>query len=432
MKSPATPADAGSWRRVLREPAFARVWISQLTSSLGDQVFPFAIATSVLVDDGSVTGFGTVLAARALGMAVCVLIGGVVADRFRRTRIMAGVDVLRTVVVAGAALAAVGAPPWALALLVLLVGAGEAFFDPAYESLLPRLVPAQQLEAANSLATATQRTVGILGPTLAGAAVAVIGARSALLFDAATFAVSAALLVGVKETAPGTPGERPGLRIGSLLGEIADGVRAARSRPWVWAVLLMSVFHMVTTVPAWFVLLPERLLRSDADTWAYGVVMAAFSAGALAGGVLVRKGVTGHPGTVALLAQLPFGLAVGLLGATRSVPLLALAAIPAGAGLAAFQVLWMSALQRHIPDELLGRIMSLDWLASTAAAPVGYALVGLSLAQVPVWSVTLTAAVLFTLSTVAPLLVTGVREFGGHTGPDRTTPAARSNEPETA
>ncbi|MEY9840071.1 MFS family permease [Streptacidiphilus sp. EB103A] len=414
MTTADTTGETGSWRTVLREPRFARVWISQLTSSLGDQVFPFAVATSVLLNDKSVTGFGAVLAARALGMALCVLIGGVVADRFPRTRIMASVDVLRALVVAGAALAVVGAPTWALALLVLLVGAGEAFFEPAYESLLPRLVAKNQLEMANSLTTATERVLGVLGPTVAGAVVAVVGARSALLFDAATFAVSAVLLVGVRVKSA----DRSVASGNSLVGEVMEGFRAARARPWVWAVLLMSVFHMLTTVPVWFVLLPERLLRSQSDTIGYGVVLAAFSAGAMVGGILVRRGRRSGSGTMALLSLLPFGLAVGLLGVTTSVPVLALASIPAGAGLASFQVLWMSALQRHIPDELLGRIMSLDWLSSTAAAPVGYAVVGLALARVPVWTISLTGAVLFLLSTLAPLLVPGVREFGGTMGRD--------------
>lgn len=409
MTSIDTAEETGSWRTVLREPTFARVWISQLTSTLGDQMFPFAIATSVLIENHSVAGFGAVLAARSLGMALCVLVGGVVADRFPRTRIMASVDVLRALLVGGAALAVVGAPTWVLALLVLLVGAGEAFFDPAYESLLPRLLPKHQMEAANSLTTATERTLGILGPTVAGAVVAVIGARTALLFDAVTFVASAALLLGVREK----PVERtPEPGGGSLLAEMLEGVRAARARPWVWAVLLMSVFHMMTSVPVWFVLLPERLLKSSSDTVGYGVVMAAFSAGALIGGILVRRGRRGGSGTLALLALVPFGLAVGLLGLTTSVPLLALAALPAGAGLACFQVLWMSALQRRIPDELLGRIMSLDWLCSTASAPIGYALVGLALARVPMWSITVTGAALFILSTLAPLLVAGVREFG--------------------
>ncbi|WP_438290488.1 MFS transporter [Streptomyces sp. HUAS TT7] len=403
------PEGTGSWRTVLREPRFARVWASQLTSSLGDQVFPFAIATNLLIDDHSVTGFGTVLAARALGMALCVLIGGVIADRFPRARIMACVDVLRTVVVGVAAIAAIGSPPWVLALLVLFVGAGEAFFDPAYESLLPRLLPKRQLEAANSLTTATERTLGVLGPTVAGAAVAVLGARNALLFDAVTFAISAALLLGVREKKEVRPAPEPG----SLLKEVGSGFREARARPWVWAVLWMSVFHMITTVPVWFVLLPDRLLQSKSDTIGYGVVMAAFSAGALAGGILVRRGRRSGSGTLALLSLLPFGLAVALLGVTTSVPVLALVAVPAGGGLAVFQVLWMSALQRHIPDEFLGRIMSLDWLASTAAAPLGYALVGLALAGVPVWVITFTGAGLFAVSTLAPLLNAGVREFGG-------------------
>ncbi|MEV7683484.1 MFS transporter [Streptomyces sp. NPDC088341] len=449
MTSADTTGTTGSWRAVLRDPTFARVWISQLTSSLGDQMFPFAIATSVLIEDDSVTGFGAVLAARALGMALCVLIGGVAADRFPRIRIMWSVDVLRAVVVAGAAMAVLGAPTWALALLVLLVGAGEAFFDPAYESLLPRIVPKRQLEAANSLTTATERTIGILGPTVAGAVVALIGARSALLFDAATFAASALLLLGVKEkartrtkataTATATaekstePAGKPTEPAwgGSVIREVLEGFREARSRPWVWAVLLMSLFHVLTTVPVWFVLLPERLLRSTSDTVAYGVVLAAFSAGALIGGILVRRGIRSGSGTVALLSLLPFGLAVGLLGVTSSVPVLTLAAIPAGAGLASFQVLWMSALQRTIPDELLGRVMSLDWLSSTAAAPVGYALVGLALAKVPVWVITLTGAALFVVSTLVPLLVSGVREFGGHAASESHPEAEAEAETET-
>ncbi|WP_405986859.1 MFS transporter [Streptomyces sp. NBC_00872] len=448
MTSADTTGTTGSWRAVLRDPTFARVWISQLTSSLGDQMFPFAIATTVLIEDDSVTGFGAVLAARALGMALCVLIGGVVADRFPRIRIMWSVDVLRAVVVAGAAMAVLGAPTWALALLVLLVGAGEAFFDPAYESLLPRIVPKRQLEAANSLTTATERTIGILGPTVAGAVVALIGARSALLFDAATFAASALLLLGVKEkartktkataTATATaekstePAGKPAESAwgGSVIREVLEGFREARSRPWVWAILLMSLFHVLTTVPVWFVLLPERLLRSTSDTVAYGVVLAAFSAGALIGGILVRRGIRSGSGTVALLSLLPFGLAVGLLGVTSSVPVLTLAAIPAGAGLASFQVLWMSALQRTIPDELLGRVMSLDWLSSTAAAPVGYALVGLALAKVPVWVITLTGAALFVVSTLVPLLVSGVREFGGRAAPDSHPEAEAEAEAE--
>ncbi|MFE4173585.1 MFS transporter [Streptomyces sp. NPDC056909] len=442
MTSADTTGTTGSWRAVLRDPTFARVWISQLTSSLGDQMFPFAIATSVLIEDDSVTGFGAVLAARALGMALCVLIGGVVADRFPRIRIMWSVDVLRAVVVAGAAMAVLGAPTWALALLVLLVGAGEAFFDPAYESLLPRIVPKRQLEAANSLTTATERTIGILGPTVAGAVVALIGARSALLFDAATFAASALLLLGVKEKARTTatataekstePAGKPTESAwgGSVIREVLEGFREARSRPWVWAILLMSLFHVLTTVPVWFVLLPERLLRSTSDTVAYGVVLAAFSAGALIGGILVRRGIRSGSGTVALLSLLPFGLAVGLLGVTSSVPVLTLAAIPAGAGLASFQVLWMSALQRTIPDELLGRVMSLDWLSSTAAAPVGYALVGLALAKVPVWVITLTGAALFVVSTLVPLLVSGVREFGGRAAPDSHPEAEAKAEAE--
>ncbi len=430
----------------LREPAFVRVWLSQLTSSLGDQMFPFALAVSVLVEDDNVSGFGAVLAARALGMALCVLIGGVVADRFPRTRIMASVDVLRAMVVAGAAMAVLGAPTWTLVLLVLLVGAGEAFFDPAYDSLLPRIVPKHQLEAANSLTTVTERTVGILGPTVAGAVVALIGARSALLFDAVTFAASALLLIGVREKTVGekTAGKRnanagernagdkpakPAGQIASVVGEIREGFREARSRSWVWAILLMSLFHVLTTVPVWFVLLPERLLRSESDTVAYGVVLAAFSAGALTGGILVRQGMRRGSGAVALLSLLPFGLAVGLLGVTSSVPVLALAAIPAGAGLASFQVLWMSALQRNIPDELLGRIMSLDWLSSTAAAPVGYALVGLALTKVPVWAITLTGAALFVLSTLSPLLVSGVREFGGRDMPEPDVPEPDAEMP---
>jgi MFS family permease len=167
-------------------------------SAIGDQLFPVAVTVQVLDHGGTVGDLGLVLAARTAALVLFALLGGVWADRLPRVRVLIGADALRLVAVLGLVLVVSGTTSvLLLAALVFFVGAGEAFFRPAFGALIPSVLPQEQLNAGNALSGSTFHMSAIVGPGLAGVLVALSGPRGALLVDAATFAFSLAGLIGV-------------------------------------------------------------------------------------------------------------------------------------------------------------------------------------------------------------------------------------------
>jgi len=135
-------SDSGEVRQALRNPDFRWLFTGQAVSAIGDQLFPVAVAVLVLQGGGGAGDLGLVLAARFGALVLFALLGGVWADRLPRVRVLVSADVLRLLAVLGLALAAASAPPVpVLAALTFLVGAGEAFFRPAYGALLPTVRP---------------------------------------------------------------------------------------------------------------------------------------------------------------------------------------------------------------------------------------------------------------------------------------------------
>lgn len=145
---------------------FRLLWIGQSVSSIGDMIFPVAVAVFVLDAGGGAGDVGLVLAARFAALVLFSLFGGVWADRLPRTRVMIGADLLRAVAVLGLALVP-GTPAVAvLALLTFLVGGGEAFFRPAFGAILPTIVPVERLAVANSLSSTSMNFARVVGPGL--------------------------------------------------------------------------------------------------------------------------------------------------------------------------------------------------------------------------------------------------------------------------
>lgn len=389
----------------LRGRDFRLLFTGQAVSSIGDQVFPVAVTVQVLDNGGSVGDLGLVLAARFASLVLFALLGGVWADRLPKVKVLIGADLSRLVAVLGLALVMTGSTPVAvLAPLVFLVGAGEAFFRPAYGALLPSVLPPDQLSAGNALSGSTFHVASIVGPGLAGLVVVAVGPRGAMLLDAATFAVSLALLVRVREPAF-TPRERQ-----KVLTEMAEGVSAVRQRPWVAAVLLMAMAQLLLLIPACSVLLPKAFADSG-ETASYGYVLAIGAVGGLLGGLAAGHVHPRRRGLVAMLALLAFVVEPLALLADAPPWVLAAAWFTASLGLGPFLVYWETALQQDVPRELLARVISLDWMCSFALLPLGLAVVG------PVVDAVGRDAVLWTgvvAAVVPPLLclpVPGVLDF---------------------
>ncbi len=391
----------------LRVPAFRWLFAGQAVSAVGDQVFPVAVAALVVQRGGTAGELGLVLAARFGALVLFALLGGVWADRLPRVAVLRGADLLRLVaLLALGAASATGHPSVpVLAALVFLVGAGEAFFRPAFGALLPTVLPPDALAGGNAVSSASQHVALVVGPGLAGLLLLVTGPATVFAVDAVTFAVSLATLLRVHE-----PPYRPGPRR-RVVTEMAEGVRAVRERPWVAAVLLMATVQLLLIVAPCTVLLPIVVHDSGAPASTYGLVLAVGACGGLLGALACARWHPRHPGRAGLLLLTLYALAPLALLAKAPAPVLAGAWFLASLGLTPFIIWWETALQAAVPRRLLARVVSLDWLCSLALLPAGLALTGPVTAAVGRGPVLVTAAGVAVVTSLLPLLVRGVADL---------------------
>ena len=183
----------------LRHRDFRLLWAGQAVSTVGDALNIVALAVFALERGYGPSGLGAMLAARTVAMILFLPLGGIVGDRMSRRGLMIASDGVRAGAIIALALVPASTPLALVAGLAFLVGAGQSFFRPAYGALMPGIVPAKDLVSANSLTAVARQGASVLGPAIGGALVALAGVRLALVVDAATFAVSSATLIAVRE-----------------------------------------------------------------------------------------------------------------------------------------------------------------------------------------------------------------------------------------
>lgn len=359
---------------VLREPGFRRLFVGRTASMIGDGIAPVALAFAVLDQTGSATDLGLVLAAHSLVLTALVLVGGVYADRLSPRLAMLGADLVRvasTGLIAVLLLAGV-AEIWQLMALYAVAGAATAFFNPASDALVPRLVPAARLQDGFALLNFSRSVGRFAGPALAGIVLAVGSPGDALAIDAATFAVSAACLLGLR--APRRP--RPSVAATSFLADLREGWSEFSARSWLWSIVLCAAVSNAVFFPAFQVLGPTVAQAELGGSSAWALIAAASGFGAVIGAVLALAVRPRRPllaGEVFLLA-LP--LPIALLAVPAATVLIALAALLAGIAATFATVLWESTWVRHVPEAALSRVSAYDWFGSLALEPLGLALIG--------------------------------------------------------
>ena len=339
---------------------------------VGDRMVEIVLAFAVLELGGSVPQVGLVLAAHTVGFIGTVLAGGVVGDRVSRRSVMVIADVVRIGSQGFLAVALIAgfAEIWMLAALAGVAGIAGGFFGPAATGLLPEVVPPDELQQANALRSTAMSTGEMLGPAIGGVIVAVAGPGYAFALDALTFAASAVWLAMMR-----VPPVRERHEETGFVADLVEGWQAFRSRTWVWAfVAYFAIANMFWG--AYLALGPVVADRDLGGAAAWGAVMAAFGAGALAGSILAVRAEPSRPLLFCALTEGLFVLPLAFLAASSNVPVLALGALLSGAGMTLGMSVWDSTLQRHIPPESLSRVSSYDWFGSMAFTPVGLALWG--------------------------------------------------------
>ena len=357
----------------LRLRDFRLLWTGMAVSLLGDGIYVVAVAFQAYAIDNDPGALALVGFAWTGGMVLFLILGGMVADRQPRRRVMMAADAARGIVLAVLGLLSVtGALQlWMLVVLAAFYGAGEAFFGPAFSALIPELVPDEQLVAANSIEGGVRPVAAqVVGPALGGALVALIGPGGGFLVDAGTFAVSFACLAALHVVEVPAPSPLGALR------EIRAGFAYVRSQTWLWATVVMASISLLVFFGPEEVLVPFIVKNRFGGTAGdFGAVLACAGLGNVAGSVVMgRRRLPRRPVTVMYacwgLGILPLAL---YAAATKTWHLMPLAFL-IGCGMSAGLIIWMTLMQTRVPRELRGRANSVDWFVSIGLTPISFAL----------------------------------------------------------
>ncbi|MFI8842739.1 MFS transporter [Streptomyces sp. NPDC053780] len=426
--APTTSAGArsGGQRPILLDVAFLRLWTGATASGLATWALPFVLGLAVLDRTLGATDLGLLLAARTVGFLAAVPVAGVLADRHSR----------RSVVLWAGLASGAAAPVLAagldrslvlMAIAAVVAGAGQGACRPAYQALTAEVVDADRRQQANAAMTLAVRVTTLVGPSLA-ALLAVFLDTGALLVGIGLLWLVAACVPG-RGARPGTTGvtrDEPattgGARGRSFLAEFADGVREARRHPWFLAGLGALTAVIATGYSATGVALP-LVSRDDYGTEVVlAGAMTAYTAGALAGALLIARWRPRSPGRAALAGLAAYGFApLSLVFPVHPAVVMAAYAV-AGVGIEMFNVPWFTAAQREVAPDKLARVSSLDFLLSYGLAPLGLALIAPAIDAFGARPVLVVCAVTCFAAPAAAALVPSSRGFSHRPEPGHAEP----------
>ncbi len=366
--------------RPLRHRDFRLLWTGLAISLAGDGIWLVALAWQVIELGGGPVQLSIVTTAYSLGLIGFVLPGGVVADRLPRRAVMIVADLVRAVavaLVAGLSLAG-EVELWQLAVGGFVIGAGEAFFVPSYTALVPRLLPDDQILAANGLEGVLRPLAHqALGPAVGGLAVATLEPGAAILTVAVTYLFSAACLTAMRTS--GRPDRlAEGAEAPSPLSDLREAAAYVRRTSWLWATLMFAMVAVFFYVGPLDVLVPFAVRdQAGGDAADFGLVLAVFGIGSAIGALAISS----RPLPRRYLSWMLLAWSVGFLpfavfGFAEALWVMCAAALILGISEAVGMVVWGTLLQRRVPDELRGRVSGLDFFVSLALTPLSMALAG--------------------------------------------------------
>ncbi len=365
---------------------------------------PVALAFAVLaVPDGQQL-LGYILAAELLPNVLMLLIGGSVADRYRRDRLIQLANVGSGFTQAGIALVVLtGRNPYWIFPLAVANGILGAFTAPATRGIVPELVARDEIKEANSLLNASRSAAKVVGPAVAGILVATLGGGWGIALDAASFFLAALCMARVKIPAYAAA------TTDSLLIQMKQGWVYFRSRRWIWSVSGAWGVMNAVQMGAWQVLGPVIAKHSFGVT-GWGFTLSVRAVGLLVASVMMLRLSLSRPVRDSMLAAAVIGLPMVLLGQGAALPYLMVAALVAGIGSTISTVAWDTALQQGVPRDKISRVMAFDDFGAYVMIPLGEIL-ALPLAnRWGVHPVETSAGLIFMVMALLPLSLRVVRQ----------------------
>jgi MFS family permease len=383
-----------------------RVLIAALAISIfGSGMWAVAMVYQVIHLGGGPLELSLVAAAGSVGLVAFVLAGGIAADRVPQRRLIIAVEGANLAVIAAISGLAVAGwlQLWHVALGAFVLGVGAAFFFPAYSAILPRILPAEDLLAANGM-EGTMRPVlqQAAGPAVAGIVVAALSPSHAVA-GVALCHLSAFIILNFlgqhSLAAPvnGVEAESSGAGRGksSFMQDLREGVSYTLRTPWLLWTLLWACISVLFLIGPIEVLLPFVVRdQLEGDSSMFGFLLAVMGVGAALGSLVTASlRLPRRYLTVMMVSWGAGSLPLAAVGIMDSFWAIAAALFIWGATGSVGMVIWGTLLQRRVPPHLLGRVSSLDFFVSLALMPVSMALAGPAAEVLPIWLIFLVAGV---------------------------------------
>ncbi len=383
---------------------YLRLWVSGLLANVGATAFPIALAVTILDTGGDATSLGLILAARVLSGVLLAPVGGVWADRLPRKYVMIGADVFRAfLALILVFVAAPSIPLFVIAILVFIMGAGDAFGAPAAAAIMPTILPTEKLPAGNVARGIVVKLASIVGPGIGGLSVIAIGGRLTFAVTTIFFAVGAYLLFPIVE-----PKYVKNVDAPKFLVDLKEGLKTVWSMPWVAAVIAMASIQLMVVLGAEEVLLPIISRREFGTDTVFAASAALFSIGAVISALLAMRYQAKHPGLVSISVWGILVVATLVLAFPISPTFVMVGYLIAGLSVGPWDAYWVTAIQREIPQELQGRVFSIDHMGSVGLLPLGMALVGPAVNLVGEKELLIGASIFHVVVCIAVLFVPGV------------------------
>ena len=360
-----------NFRDVLAIKQFRLLWTGQAVSYFGDMMNTTGLAIMLFLVTHSPSLVAIGLIAKAAPTILFGLVAGPLVDRWDRRRTMIAADIVR-------ALLTVTIPFFALNWLpgvfvsVFLISAASTLFVPAKQAILPNLVPANLLVVANSLVSSSEKTMELLGYSIAGVIAATVSWLPLFLVDAATYLFSAVTLLGVADTSRAKSG-----RALTVIRDVVEGTRFVLYNRRVGSIMGLTTAATIfggMILPI-FVVFAYDALKSGAI--GYGLMEAAVGAGAILGALIVPALIRrARVGILILAGVAGIGLMQALTGLTSILAIALVFLLVMGIASTVYYVPMISVIQRESPDYIRGRVMATRFLLVQAGLLTGMGLSG--------------------------------------------------------
>lgn len=393
--------------RAYHSPVFRHLFTARLLTVLGNGIAPIALAFAVLDIGGTVSDLGIVVASRSIFNVAFLLLGGVLADRYSRSRVLvysSAVAALSQAIVAWSVLDG-SASVLSLALLGALNGAAAGIALPASSALVPQTVPPQNLREANALIQLGIYSGTVIGASLGGILASSVGPGWGLAIDALGFAASAPLYAMIRVTAI-SGGESQS----NILQDLKAGWKEFASRAWVWSIVVQ--FTIVNAAFSGVVMvLGPAIADASFGRAHWGMIVAAQSVGLITGTFLALRWRPRRDLFIGVMLVIFCAVPIFMLSQLASAPYLTAAFFVTGVAFGLFGVSWAHSLQTHIPPDKLARVYAYDAVGSFVAIPFGELVAGPLAMRYGSSNVLMVSAVAVVIATVCASLVPAIRRL---------------------